>query len=173
MPRVLLTGFEPFRDWPVNSSWEGVRLVAGRRGDVLAARLPVEHGRAAAELRVLVEDRRPGAVLLVGLAAGSAFRLETLARPGPLAPAPVVRRGRWPFAASLRALAGRGIPARLSHDAGSYVCDTTYWAALGEAAPRACVFLHVPPLGPGWSEGRIARGIEAVLEAGLSARAAG
>ncbi|HUF57010.1 MAG TPA: hypothetical protein VMM55_10675 [Thermohalobaculum sp.] len=169
--RALLTGFEPFRDWPVNSSWEGVRLVARRRGDVLAARLPVEHGRAAVELRALIGESRPGIVLLVGLAAGTAFRLETLARPRPLAHAPAVRRGRWPFAASVRALAGHGIPVRLSRDAGSYVCDTTYWAALGEVAPRRCVFLHVPPLGPGWSAPRIARGIEAVLDAGLSARA--
>ena len=76
-PRVLLTGFEPFRNYAVNSSWEGVRLVAARRADVRAALLPVDHGRAAGAIRVLIAEERPRAVLLVGLAAGSSFRLET------------------------------------------------------------------------------------------------
>lgn len=169
MTRVLLTGFEPFRQWTVNSSWEAVRLVAGRRRDLRAERLPVDHGLAAERVCALIAETRPEVVLLTGLAAGAALRLETLARPGPLAPegGPVLRRGRWPFARAMRALTARGVPVRLSRDAGAYVCDTTYWAALGEHGPVLCVFLHVPPVRPGWGPERLARGVEAVLDAGL------
>jgi pyroglutamyl-peptidase len=42
-----------------------------------------------------------------------------------------------------------GLPARLSDDAGSYVCNHTYYSALqaiaAEDLPTRCLFLHVPP----------------------------
>ena len=160
---VLVTGFGPFRHWQVNSSGEAVRLLHRRCG-AATSRLTVDHEEAAQEIRGLIAATRPRAVLLTGLAAGAALRLETLARPGPLAPegGPVVRRGRWPVAAAMAALAAQGVPARTSTDAGGYVCDTTYWAALG-AFDGPCLFLHVPPIGGSWTARRIARGIEAVL----------
>jgi pyroglutamyl-peptidase len=45
-------------------------------------------------------------------------------------------------------LLAAGLPARLSDDAGSYVCNHTYYAALhaiaAEGLPTRCLFLHVP-----------------------------
>src|SRR5207247_1412081 len=45
-------------------------------------------------------------------------------------------------------LLSAGLPARLSDDAGSYVCNHTYYAALqtidAEDLPTRCLFLHVP-----------------------------
>ncbi len=167
MPRVLLTGFEPFRHWAVNSSWEAVRLVAARLR-LPAARLPVDHRAAAERIRELVAATGAGVVLLTGLAAGPAPRLERFGRAGPLSPhgGPVLRTGRWPFAAALAAARARGLPLRLSDDAGLYVCDTTYWAALGTTAPRVA-FLHLPPVGPVWTPARSAKAVEAVLGAAL------
>jgi pyrrolidone-carboxylate peptidase len=54
------------------------------------------------------------------------------------------------------------VPARVSRDAGGYVCDTTYWAALGEG-PARVAFLHLPPPGPVWTPARAARGLAAML----------
>lgn len=174
----MLTGFEPFGRWSINSSGEAVRMIGRRRFGLATAILPVDHAEAARAMRTLLRANRPAVVLLSGLAAGAAFRVETLARPGPLVPdgGPVVRRGRWPIPTALRALGGLGIPVKLSRNAGGYVCETTYWAALGEQVPL-CLFVHVPPPGGAWTVRRIARGLEAVLASaagkGLSARAAG
>jgi hypothetical protein len=63
-------------------------------------------------------------------------------------------------------VAALGLAMRLSDDAGGYVCDTTYWAALGTEAPQVA-FLHLPPPGPVWTPARGARLVEAVLAAAV------
>jgi pyroglutamyl-peptidase len=168
MAAILLTGFEPFRQWAVNSSWEAVRHLAEHRGDLLAERLPVDHELAAKAARALIDELRPEIVLLTGLAADPVPRLERLARAGPLSPhgGPPVRRGRWPWAAARDGVAAQGMPVRLSDDAGGYVCDTAYWAALGTEVPLVA-FLHLPPSGPVWTRKRGARVVEAVLAAAV------
>ena len=164
MASILLTGFEPFRNWPVNSSWEAVRRFGGP--EIAIARLPVDHEAAAAAILALIAQHRPEALLMTGLAGGAALRLETVARSGVLSGryGSGLRRGRWPFARAQDLLAARGQPAKLSRNAGAYVCETTYFAALGSRVP-ALAFLHVPPLGPIWTAERIARGIATTLEA--------
>jgi len=166
MSTILLTGFEPFRQWPVNSSWEAVRHLAARRDELSVERLPVDHELAAAMIGKLIDDLRPGVVLLTGLADDPAPRLERLGRAGPLSPhgGPLARPGRWPWAEARDRVAEQGVAMRLSDDAGGYVCDTTYWAALGTAAPLVA-FLHLPPPGPVWTPARGAKVVEAVLAA--------
>ena len=170
MTRILVTGFEPFGPWAVNSSWAAVSLLAGRRRGVEAARLPVDHGGAAGAIRDLVRRHAPGVVLLTGLTPDPVPRLERLGRAGPLAAGGglCVRRGRWPFSRARARAESRGVPLRLSVDAGGFVCDTTYWAALGTGAPRVA-FLHLPPTGGAWTPGRLATVVEAVLGAALGA----
>ena len=166
MTRILLTGFEPFGGWEVNSSWEGVRHLAGRRRGVESLRLPVNHRGAAEAVAAAIGALAPKIVLLTGLAADPVPRLERVGRAGPLAVSggPPLRRGRWPWAAARAGVASRGAPLRLSVDAGGYVCDTTYWAALGSFAPLVA-FLHLPPVGPSWPPARAAAVIAAVLAA--------
>ena len=165
MGGVLLTGFEPFDGWAVNSSWEAVRRLAGRPG-VAVARLPVDHGRAAEAIGALVAELAPAAVLLTGLTPEPRPRLERIGRAGLLGArgGPPVRLGRWPFVRALGRARARGVPLGLSEDAGGYVCDTTYWAALGTPVPRVA-FLHLPPLGAAWPAERGARVVECVLGA--------
>ncbi|MEM6906300.1 MAG: hypothetical protein AAF568_10435, partial [Pseudomonadota bacterium] len=156
---ILVTGFEPFAGWAMNSSWEAVRRLDGP--DLVTARLTVDHGAAATEIGALIAAHRPRAVLMCGLAPDPVLRLETCARRGVLAaPGPSFRRGRWPWDASRRSATSRGLPVRFSNDAGSYVCDTTYWAALGSHVP-AVAFLHLPPVGPSWSPSRLSRAVAA------------
>lgn len=169
MSAILLTGFAPFRHWEVNSSWQAVAHLAARRRGVTAVCLPVDHLRAAQAVRGLVAGLAPGVLLMTGLADCPVPRLELYGRAGPLSPhgGPVLRRGRWRWAAARAAAAARGLPLRLSGDAGGYVCDTTYWAALGTATPRVA-FLHLPPPGPVWTPARAARTVAAVLSAAVA-----
>ncbi|MHA1530126.1 MAG: pyroglutamyl-peptidase I family protein [Alphaproteobacteria bacterium] len=168
MAAILLTGFEPFRQWAVNSSWEAVCHLAARRSDLSAGRLPVDHELAAEAVGKLIADLRPEIVLLTGLADDPAPRLERLGRAGPLPlqGGPSERPGRWPWEAARDGVAAQGVGMRFSDDAGGYVCDTTYWAALGTAA-RLVAFLHLPPPGPIWTPEHGARVVEAVLAAAM------
>jgi len=169
MIAILLTGFAPFRHWEVNSSWQAVAHLAARQRGVTAVCLPVDHVRAAQAVRDMVAGLAPRVLLMTGLADCPVPRLELYGRAGPLSPhgGPVLRRGRWRWAAARTAAAARGLPLRLSADAGGYVCDTTYWAALGTATPLVA-FLHLPPQGPVWTRERGARVVSAVLDAVIS-----
>lgn len=161
---VLVTGFEPFHQWRVNSSWEGARRLARRRPEIAALRLPVDHDGAAEALAVGLARSRPRILLMCGLAAGRDCRLERIGRErGGRA-----RRGAWPWAAAAAALRRAGLASRFSEDAGRFVCDTSYAAALAWRAergwPERVAFLHVPPLSPAWRADRIAAAIEAALD---------
>ncbi|MEM8623176.1 MAG: hypothetical protein AAGG47_06605 [Pseudomonadota bacterium] len=163
MPGTFVTGFEPFGNWPINSSWQAVVALAAMRPNIATACLPVDHAAAADAVRSLIAHHRPSVLLLTGLAPGAGFRIETVARPGPLVPwAGGTRCARWPITEALTAVRKHGLPIRRSADAGRYVCDTTFWAALGSSVPEVG-FLHVPPPAPQWPPRRLARALDAVL----------
>jgi pyroglutamyl-peptidase len=177
-PVVLLTGFEPFGRHRVNSSWEAVRLAGPRLGaGVIIARLPVDRIRAAYLLTGLLERHRPDACLLTGLASGDRLRLEVVARrprvlAGPDAPGRLC--GSWPVAEAALAARLSRLPARVSVNAGRYVCDSTYWALLNfrnaHGWPRDAGFVHVPPLSGRFSAASLARAIERIVRRRLALR---
>lgn len=170
-PTVLVTGFEPFGRWRVNSSWEAVTLLERRLGPrVRVARLPVDRRRAAAMLTALLRQHRPAACLLTGLARGSGLRIERWARrPRSLAGADAPGRlaGSWPVVEQGLALRLSRLPCRISANAGRYVCDSTYWALLDfrmkYGFPYDATFLHLPPLSGRFSSASLARGLERVI----------
>lgn len=151
---LLMTGFEPFGRFRINSSWEAVRLAAARLGPgVVVARLPVDRRRAAAELHRLLELHNPHACLLTGLAGTRLVRVESVARRPRALAGPddaVWLRGQWPIAELALPLRRRKLPVKISLNSGKYVCDSTYWALLKfrqrRGWPAKASFLHVPPL---------------------------
>lgn len=169
--RVLLTAFGPFGDWPENSSERAAGLLAGTPG-VAVRVLPVDHRAAAAGLAAALAETGAQVLLMTGLAAGAAMRLEVRARrPAHLSDGAAERRGVWPWAAALDAMRAAGAPAALSHDAGRYVCETVYWhgaGRLGGQVARAA-FLHAPPLSADWPAERIAAAAAACLATVTSA----
>ncbi len=79
---MLLTGFEGFAEYPVNSSWEGVRWLDGRviRGiPIIARELPVEFRKIRPALFKILEDVRPCAVIAFGLTPGRVVSIERVA----------------------------------------------------------------------------------------------
>ncbi len=103
---------------------------------------------------------------MFGLAARTKFlRIETLAhnrrsalhpdRTGKVATslritpgAPASLKSRAAFTRLLGAARGTAIDARLSRDAGRYICNYVYWRALEvtDNSPAVVVFVHVPKL---------------------------
>lgn len=144
MKKILLTAFEPFGGRAVNASECLVAAACRRRRDLEALVLPVDHAAAAEALTTALEACAPSVLLMTGEWGGPRYRIEAFARPGPLVPtARGVRAARWPLARARGAMAARGLSVALSGDAGRYVCDTTFWVALGRVVPMVG-FLHVP-----------------------------
>lgn len=165
---VLVTGFEPFGGRTVNASWEAVerlgRLWAGPER-VVVERLPVAFGAGPARLRELVTRLRPAFVLGVGEAGGRrvvslervALNLADARIPDTTGAAPVdepvVAGGPTAYLASLpvkacaAAARATGVPTEVSHTAGTYVCNATFYALLHHLEALDGVrggFVHVP-----------------------------
>jgi pyrrolidone-carboxylate peptidase len=172
---VLVTGFEPFLQWTVNSSGEVARALGVRVSGWLRAEvLPVDHDAAHRRMTELLDEVRPKACLAMGLWAGSAFRIERYGRRCPglgHIKGTDELEGVWDWADMERQLADTGKPVIHSHDAGKYVCDTTYWSLLDfrrrVGFPERAAFLHVPPLSETWSVEEIAEAVGRVIAAAI------
>jgi pyroglutamyl-peptidase len=166
---VLVTGFEPFGGESENPSWQAVRELDGERTDghaVVARQMPCVFGKAIRRLEEEIAALDPSVVICVGQAGGRAeislervaVNLEDARIPDndgaqPL-DRPVVEGGPaayftgLPVKAILRDLVEAGIPAALSHTAGSFVCNHIFYGACHMAAGRRrklrAGFIHVP-----------------------------
>jgi len=168
---VLLTGFEPFGGEPENPSLAIARAldrkrVAGHR--IVGAALPTEFARSLPVLETLLRQHRPALVLAVGQAGGRAqislervainlidARIADNADDQPV-DVPVIRDGpnayfsTLPLKSMLLRLHAAGIPAALSHSAGTFVCNQVFFGLVHHLAthkPHARGgFVHVPYL---------------------------
>ena len=189
--RIVVTGFGPFPGAPHNPTQTLVRRLARLRRPaladvaVIAHVFPVSYGAVDRELPDMLARYRPHALLMFGLAARTPhLRVETRARN--------TLTTRWPdhdgrynthgaivrdadamtfgphTRRLLRAAQASGADAKLSRNAGSYLCNYLCWRALEAAragtGPRLTAFVHVPPVlrGPATDAG-LARAGEALL----------
>ncbi|MGA8497444.1 MAG: pyroglutamyl-peptidase I [Xanthobacteraceae bacterium] len=168
--RVLITGFGPFPGAPFNPSAALAKTLARRRRPALAGIERAVHIFATTYASVdrdlpklLAQKQKPDIVLMFGVA-GRRHHLciETRARNAvsllfPDASGRRPRHGviklRGPAAlignAPFARLAGAAGPrARLSRDAGRYLCNYVYWRALEQVrGTRPLVqFVHIPPV---------------------------
>jgi len=194
---LLITGFGPFPGAPFNPTTALVLRVARRRRPALAdARrfahvFPTSYAAVDRELAELVQRCRPDAVLMFGLASRTCFlRIETRAqnrvssvypdadRQKPATPwltyrGPSTLAVRAPSALLLQAARATGVPAKLSRDAGRYLCNALFWrgleASTTKGGPRVVAFVHVPKLGRGINLATLTRAGEAIAVAILAA----
>lgn len=174
-PRVLITGFEPFEQQEVNASWAAVQAVRdawdaeSEGAELVAELLPVSFARAPRRLAELLADVRPDLVVCVGEAGGrSAVGVERVAvnvqdaripdedgaQPVDVPVVPggdVAHLSSLPLKACLAALREAGVPGEVSNTAGTYVCNTVFYAladalAAGRAPGARGGFVHVPRL---------------------------
>jgi pyroglutamyl-peptidase len=170
MTTVLLTGFEPFAGDATNPSGEAVHLVGERWAgpeDLVTAVLPVTFSGATARMRELIGEHRPDVVIATGLAGGRAAitpervainladaRIPDNDGAQPLdepveASGPAAYFATLPVKAIAAAMADAGVPAAVSHSAGTFVCNATMCAALAASGDRTRAgFIHVP-----WASG--------------------
>ncbi|GAA1935583.1 pyroglutamyl-peptidase I [Kitasatospora viridis] len=198
MTRVLLTGFEPFAGDSVNPSWAAARALAvdpPAGMSVTAARLSCVFDRAVGELRRAVEESAPEVVVCLGQATGRpdltvervAINLDDARIPdnagGQPLDRPVVEGGpaayfaTLPVKACVAAVRESGVPASLSHTAGTFVCNHVFYALMHLLATELPTvrggFVHVPALpeqvlaqpAPALPTATVAHGLRALLSA--------
>lgn len=168
-----MTGFGPFPGAPVNPTGALIAALARKlrsaSGPVRIAThvFPTTYAAVDRDLPRLLARTKPHALLMFGLATRSrGIRVETRARnricrqpdaagitPASraiVAGAPRVMPVRAPQTALLRAASSGALPARLSVNAGDYLCNYLYWRALEAVrrggGPSRAAFIHVPPL---------------------------
>jgi pyroglutamyl-peptidase len=171
MTKVLLIGFGPFPGAPRNPSADIVRMLGKRRRPALAdariatAVLPTSYAAVREELPKLLRNNDPDAVLFFGLASRARFlRIERRAVNAVTGFYPDVTRSKpegrtfmpgLPAELRVRADVTRltsaaraaGIVARLSRDAGRYICNAALYGALDVARggrPLLVAFVHIP-----------------------------
>jgi pyroglutamyl-peptidase len=168
---ILVTGFEPFAGDTVNPSQELAKIVDGRvAGDctVRSLVLPVQH--EAAREAIVGALGAPGLAVVVqlGLAGGRArIALEQVAvnvmdyripdnQGDVVRDTPCVAGGlpayfsTLPLRELVMALTVEGIPAYISHTAGTFLCNYTLYTTLHALASRSATipagFVHLPYL---------------------------
>jgi pyroglutamyl-peptidase len=166
---LLLLAFGPFGPWAENST-DVVSAAAANRlrehGVVVDRRVLPTSLAAVRSLVMQVLEEPPKAVLACGLSAESPsvqiercarnladFRIPDVAGLQPsgellIEGAPEKLYGPLADESLLRSLRGASVPAVLSDDAGTYICNALYFSLLDGLAPSgaAALFMHLPPL---------------------------
>lgn len=168
MKKLLLTGFEPFLNYPINPTEEIVQALDGAViGDymVCSKLLPVEFRLSGDRIIEYIQDILPDAVISLGLAAGrSQITLERIGincadgekdNTGykPLGER-IVADGAdgmftsLPLNRMLEGLIEAGYPASISNSAGTYVCNQVMYRVLHHLREtkqsNQAGFIHVP-----------------------------
>ncbi|MBI5488385.1 MAG: pyroglutamyl-peptidase I [Deltaproteobacteria bacterium] len=170
VPKVLLmSGFEPFGGYAINSSYEAIEplgetMVGGL--DVRVVELAVEWGTSWDELEAEIERLHPDAVIATGQAGPEGMRFETAAlnvmrgtdnagvtmSGEPIVPGGTSRlRADYPIDEMDAAMTAGGFPTLVSADAGDFLCNYVMYRLLDYCAsatevPAAFGFIHVPPV---------------------------
>ncbi|HIY18476.1 MAG TPA: pyroglutamyl-peptidase I [Candidatus Blautia avistercoris] len=166
--KILVTGFEPFEGNRRNASLEGIKLLPDYMGDakIIKARIPTAFKAARQRIEALLEQEKPDRVISVGLAGGDSFISVEKAALNLIEARILDNDGEQPFDTPVRedgenayfvplpvkriaqAIRQRGIPAKVSYSAGTFVCNFLLYDLLYLAQKKypemKCGFLHVP-----------------------------
>ena len=169
MQTILLTGFEPFGGEQKNPSWLAVQQLDGYQLDdevqIVSRQLSCVFEKSQLELKTAIDELKPVLVLALGQAggrtelcfekvainfidariadnAGQQTVDTTVVTDGPTA-----YFATLPIKAMVNSLKQQGIPAAVSYTAGTYVCNTVFYALMHQLKDKPKVragFLHIP-----------------------------
>lgn len=169
MPRILLTGFEPFGCYSINSSWELVAALPDTIGnfECVKLRLQVEFKAVSNLVPEILMQYKPDILIAFGQSAGDSIRIERVAINIDDARIPdnsgcrptdetIHADGKNAYFATLpiksmkSAVEQVGLPVVISNSAGTYVCNHTfynwlYWCEKLKLNTKVG-FIHLPRL---------------------------
>lgn len=157
MTRILLSAFEPYDRWKENSSWLAlVDLTSWYEGDleITTRRYPVDLPKLTSQLEsdlgrdfdlAIHLGQSPGASIVKLESVG--LNLRTNGEPL-VGNAPTAYRSMMDLEGCLEQLLTAGIPAQVSHHAGTYLCNAALFLSqhFGEMMGRRTqsLFVHLP-----------------------------
>lgn len=166
MKKLLITGFDPFGGEAINPSWEAVRRLPDRIGDIELTRLqiPTVFEKAFKCVLDAAQGMHPDFIICVGQAGGRkgvtpevvGINLREAAIPDNegnliqnepiIKGAPAAYFSTVPVREMVKTMKEAGLPASLSYSAGAFVCNDTLYSLLHhfEGAAVRCGFIHVP-----------------------------
>ncbi len=169
MKRILLTGFEPFHEYKINSSWSLVDSFKNSTSDFesIKLRLPVEFKAVSNLVPEILKQYQPDIVLAFGQCTGDSIRIERVALNIDDARSAdnngytptdeqIHADGKNAYFSTLpikviqQAMATKNIPAIISNSAGTYVCNHLFYELLywcdKLSLPTKIGFVHLPRL---------------------------
>lgn len=191
-PIVLVTGFGPFENHPVNASWEGVKELPKEKIEekhnieLVCLEIPVTYGNVDEFIPALWETHTPKLVIHVGVSSvAHCLTIETVAhrknytRMDYFGNLPAngdnccTREGPVKIKCGLdvkKIVKGinkqnEDIKAVTSEAAGRYLCEYTYYTSLSIDCDKS-LFVHVPDLQV-YDSKKTARGLEQIIDMAL------
>lgn len=172
LPRILLTGFEPFDRDCINPSWEVAQALHGEviaHAQVWAVQLPCVFGEAIRVLEEALTEHEPVLVISLGLAGGRmditpervAINVDDARIPdnagrqpvdtAVVDGAPAAYFSTLPIKAMVRHMRDQGVPATVSNTAGTFVCNHVFYALMHRLTHHVDPgtrggFIHLPAL---------------------------
>ncbi len=169
--KILLTGFEPFGDNPINASQrliEALPITLNENIHLQKLILPVDEKRAPEIVKQAMDEGKPDGVMAFGLAAGRtdisiervAINLMDFQIPdntgASISDTAVVQNGpaayfsTLPVRNMLNKLTKVGIPASLSLSAGAFLCNQVFYSVMHQITINkwgiSAGFIHLPTL---------------------------
>ncbi|MBU7018098.1 MAG: pyroglutamyl-peptidase I [Theionarchaea archaeon] len=167
--KILITGFEPFKNEKINPSWEVCRNLIEKEEKFIEVRqLPVIYDEAAERALTIFDDIHPDVVLHLGEAGGrthiSVERIAVNCDDASIGDSrgqkrdgiPIKKEGAdglfttIPVKKIVTALKEAGIPATISNSAGTYLCNHVLYRTLSHVKENnlhvQVGFIHLPYL---------------------------
>lgn len=168
MKKLLLTGFEPFLEFPFNPSQVIAEELDGEQignHQVAGRILPVEFAKSSAALLDIFYHEKPDVVISLGLAAGrdriTPERVAINCNDGPrdnqgvvLTDQYIIEEGETaylsllPIRKMVNTLNKHNYPAEISNSAGTYLCNNVMYKMLHEINTKQLNvksgFIHIP-----------------------------
>lgn len=170
--KLLITGFDPFGGESVNPSYEAVKLLPEKIGNINVTKLllPTEFSRAPIILKEKIESLSPDFVIMIGQAGGRAWitpervaincmdasipdnKGDTPTDEEIYCGAPAAYFSTLPIKKMVSAIKDAGVAAAVSNTAGTFVCNRVMYEALfisekrKEEGKKAFLagFIHIP-----------------------------
>jgi pyroglutamyl-peptidase len=166
--KILITGFDPFEQEPINPSWEAVERLPDTvdGAEIIKVQIPTSFVRSGEVLHAAVREHDPDVIVSVGQAGGrfgvNPERVAINIDDGRIADndgeqpidVPVRKDGppayfsSLPVKAMVTAIRRAGFPAAVSNTAGTFVCNHIMYSILymidREFPGKRGGFVHVP-----------------------------
>lgn len=166
MKKLLITGFDPFGRETINPSWEAVRRLPDRIGEIEIAKMqiPTVFGKAFERVLEAAGNLQSDFILSVGQAGGRkdvtpeviGINLREASIPDNegnliqnepvVKDAPAAYFSTVPVREMVKNIKEAGVPASLSYSAGAFVCNDVLYSLLHhfDGTTVRAGFIHVP-----------------------------